>query len=144
MPSYQHRNFHYKDEMVSSPSYLYNKNPYSWKFGLYIETVSCMHWWPLNIRSICTTSWHRTVNHTATQYCWISHFHSHVCASWCGSISISSIFNTTKMTYWVISWLMTNACFMGMILLVHSNGVNEEINIKPANRIVLYVVLIKW
>ena len=36
--SYQHRNSHFKDELVSRPSYLYDGNPYTWKDVLYIET----------------------------------------------------------------------------------------------------------
>ena len=37
-PSYFYSNSHYKDEMVSCPSYLYNGSPHSWKDGLSIET----------------------------------------------------------------------------------------------------------
>ena len=41
MPSYQYRNPHCKDKMVSRPSYLYNENPYTQKDSLYIETGPC-------------------------------------------------------------------------------------------------------
>ena len=36
MPSFQHRNFDYKDKTVSRPSYLYNGNSYVWKYSLFI------------------------------------------------------------------------------------------------------------
>ena len=38
MQSYQYRDSHYKDKMVSWPSYLYNGNLHIRKYGLYIET----------------------------------------------------------------------------------------------------------
>ena len=34
----QYRNSHYKDKIVSWLSYLYDGNPHSWKYHLYIET----------------------------------------------------------------------------------------------------------
>ena len=37
MSSYQYRNSHYQDKMVSWPSYLYNGNTHTWKDSLYIE-----------------------------------------------------------------------------------------------------------
>ena len=48
MPSCQYTDPHYKDKMVSWPSYLYNGNPYTWKDCLYIEmgsrlTLYCSH-----------------------------------------------------------------------------------------------------
>ena len=39
--SYQYRISHYKDKMVAQPSYLHNRNPHTWKDGLYIETGPC-------------------------------------------------------------------------------------------------------
>ena len=38
MSSYQYKNSHYEDKMVMRPSYLYNRNPCTWKDGHYIET----------------------------------------------------------------------------------------------------------
>ena len=38
MSSYQYKNSHHKDKMVSRPSYLYNGNTYTWRDHLYIET----------------------------------------------------------------------------------------------------------
>ena len=45
MLSYQYRNSHYKDKIVSWPSYLYNENPHSWNDRLYIETGSIFPKW---------------------------------------------------------------------------------------------------
>ena len=40
MESHQYSDSHYKDKMVSWPSYLYNGNPYTWKAGLYISMTT--------------------------------------------------------------------------------------------------------
>ena len=37
--SYQYGNSHYRAKMASQPSYLYNRNPHTWKYGLDIETM---------------------------------------------------------------------------------------------------------
>ena len=37
MPSYQYRDYHYKDKTVMRPSYLYNGNLHTWKDGLNFE-----------------------------------------------------------------------------------------------------------
>ena len=39
MPSYQYRDSHYKNKMVSRPSYFYNGNAYTGKMVFYIETA---------------------------------------------------------------------------------------------------------
>ena len=38
MPIYEYMNSHYKDETVWRPYYLYDGNPYTREYGLYIET----------------------------------------------------------------------------------------------------------
>ena len=38
MPSYPHKNYHYKDTKASWPPYLYNGISYDWKDGLHIES----------------------------------------------------------------------------------------------------------
>ena len=46
MLSHQYKDSHYKDKMISWPSYLFNRNPHIWKDGLYIETA------PMNQSSV--------------------------------------------------------------------------------------------
>ena len=36
MPSHQFRDSHYRDKIVSQPSYFYNGNTHTWKDSLYI------------------------------------------------------------------------------------------------------------
>ena len=56
MSSYQYKDSHYKDKMVSWPSYLYNGNCHTWKDGLYIERQP---WICLTLRCRCRkqSSW---------------------------------------------------------------------------------------
>ena len=44
MLSYQYKDSHHIDKMVSWPSYLHNGNPYTWKVCLYIETGPWSHY----------------------------------------------------------------------------------------------------
>ena len=47
IPSYQHRDFHYQDKIVSWPSYLYDDNPHAWKMDFILKQGPCV--WELNV-----------------------------------------------------------------------------------------------
>ena len=44
IPSYRYKDSHYKGNTVSRPSYLYNGNSYTWKYGLQIEKGPSPFW----------------------------------------------------------------------------------------------------
>ena len=43
MSSFEYMDSHYKDKGVLWLSYLYNGNPHTWKYGLYVDTWLCCH-----------------------------------------------------------------------------------------------------
>ena len=61
MLSYQYRNSHYKNEMVSPPSHLYNGNAYTSKDNPYIITGSWSPWSTCNNVWICQWQWHKVL-----------------------------------------------------------------------------------
>ena len=56
MLSYQYRNSHDKNEVVSWPSYLYNEEPYTWKDGLHIE-MGPRYWVKPRLYRLIEYSW---------------------------------------------------------------------------------------
>ena len=96
--SYRYRDSHYKDKMVSWPSYLYNGNLHTWKECLYIEKGPRWCAWSLLFRNSSGEMWGHSggwfdINMSSYQYK----------NSYCGdkmSLWLSYISNTECVAMW--------------------------------------------